>query len=172
MSDNRVNELIGVINSFFRRQNIANELLITSDRFIYRCGFIAHSKNYSNLRFELVVDEFAMQSYVTLPDKFEGHEDAIAKYISRINPEFKLGRFQFNVKSGYIAFHLGQRSDIVRKDMDSKILMDQVYYPLTIMTRFADGFYELAHDSVSPEEVAIKYLNANRTSPDNEHTDK
>lgn len=108
----------------------------------------------------------AMQSYVFLPNQLSDSEDVVAKYISRINPEFKLGRFQFNCRNGHIAFHLGQRVDIVGQGMDQQILMDQVYYPLTIMARFADGFFDLAQGSISPEEAADKYMGANRAADD------
>lgn len=166
MSGNRTNEVVDIINHFFVEQNIMHELLVASDRFVYRCGFTSHSSRYSNLGFELVVDESAMQSYVFLPTQFTINEDVVAKYISRINPEFKLGRFQFNCRNGHIAFHFGQRIDVVVKGMSRQILMDQIYYPLTIMDRFADGFFDLAQGTISLEEAANKYLSANHASDD------
>lgn len=166
MCGTRIDEIIDLISHFFHEQNIMHELIVASDRFVYRCGFTSHSSRYSNLRFELVVDEAAMQSYVFLPNQLSIGEDAVAKYISRINPEFKLGRFQFNCRNGHIAFHLGQRVDVVREGMNRQILMDQVYYPLTIMDRFADGFLDLAQGATTPEEAADKYASANRAVDD------
>ena len=161
MSDSRTDEVIGIINHFFAEQKILHELLVASDRFVYRCGFSPHSSKCSTLEFELVVDDSAMQSYVSVQGKFEKAENAIIKYISRINLEFKLGRFEYNFRNGRVAFHFGQRIDIVAQGMNPHILMDQIYYPLTIMDRFAAGFYELAQGGVSPEEMAVKYLSAN-----------
>ena len=172
MSDSRINEVIVTINHFFAEQKILHELLVASDRYVYRCGFISHSSRCSTLKLELVVDESVMQSYVSLSDQFVIGEDVVAKFISRINPEFKLGRFQFNHRNGHIAFHFGQRVDSVGEGMNSQILMDQVYYPLTIMDRFANGFFDLAQGKISPEEAADKYMSANRAADDEMQVDK
>lgn len=164
MSDEELNKVVGIIKHFFEEQRIRYVLLVCSDRYVYRCGFSSHSLNYPNLQLDLVVDSSSMQSYVSLPGKFEDAEDVIIKYVSRINPEFKLGRFEYNFRNGRVAFHLGQRVDIVKDGMPPQILMDQVYYPLTVMDRFADGFYDLVHGAASPKDAAVKYLNANRTT--------
>jgi hypothetical protein len=60
-----------------------------------------------------------------------------------------MGHFGLNYLRGTLAFHLGQRSDVASVQ-DHAAWREQVYMPVAMMSRYAEGFYKIIHEGMSP----------------------
>lgn len=149
----RFEEVLTLIRHFMAEEHIVSQDFIARDKSVFKCGFLSHNRLYERYWLELVVDEYVMQTLVFLPEMVSGDKTAISEFIARANWEFKFGRFDINYIDGVVAFHFGQRVDVLTESTKSTMLHDQIYFPLSIIERFALGFNKVIHNELQPIEA-------------------
>ncbi len=140
------------VKNFLDEGNWRYDMREHADSVLFTGGIAGFAGLYDSFRFFMFVEDDLVQNFAMFPASARSRMSGVAEFITRVNYNLKLGRFEMDYGCGEVRFHMSLPMSAVREERD-ELLPRILYLPVQMLDRYARGFSEVILDLKTPEQA-------------------